>query len=382
MKPALLSALLLSTSGVASFAPPSSSSTRLESARFAAPKRLDDNVDGVLYVNDRCIDCSACSHFAPTVFEGTGRGHHVVHSQPQTNEDVENARAALAACPVTAIRVETAAHRHHRGEEAPSEEEQELAKNLALSPKFNGRSLPFPRPLKDNVWYLGHHNEKSFGATPYLIKLGDDDDTWVMVDTPKCSKSAIDAVTGLTGPDGPAYLLLTHVDDTADHGKWREHFPKLKRIFHSGDLGRHNWIGDKTLETVEILLTEKSTPDELQAFTLDGTPLAPEDVLSHDAVIYHTPGHSPGSISMLHDNVLYTGDTLGYTTRTNSLTGFPNYGNDQALQAKILGKLESLDNWNLVAPGHGHVRDYRDNENLSKEMNEAKAELVSHRRRW
>jgi glyoxylase-like metal-dependent hydrolase (beta-lactamase superfamily II)/ferredoxin len=349
---------------------------------FAAPKRLEDNVDGVLYVNDRCIDCSTCSHFAPSVFERK-QGHHAVHTQPQSSQDVDDARAALAACPVAAIRVETAAHRHHRGQAELSEEEVELAKNLALSPKLNGRDLPFPRALTDNVWYLGHHNEHSFGATPYLTYTTTDsgDKIWIMVDTPRFGKSAINTVTSLTGDKGPDYLLLTHVDDTADHGKWKEEFPNLKRIFHAGDLGRHNWVGDLTLEHVEILLKDTSSEDmpDLQAFDLDGNSLSSKDAKSshHDIVIYHTPGHSPGSISMLQKdgNILFTGDTLAYTQRTHTLTGMPQYGNDRRLQKTMLDKMELLE-WHVLAPGHGHARDFTDKKDIrSHEMQEAKAEL-------
>lgn len=364
---------------------------RSHSTLFAAPKRLDDNVDGVLYVNDRCIDCSTCSHFAPSVFE-IKKGHHAVHTQPQSSEDIDNARAALAACPVAAIRVETAAHRHHRGMADLSEEEASLAKNLALSPKLNGRELPFPRALTDNVWYLGHHNEKSFAATPYLTYTSatdgpgdqESDKIWIMVDTPRFGKSAVEAVTGLTGDTGPDYLMLTHVDDSADHGKWKERFPNLKRIFHAGDLGRHNWIGDLTLEHVEILLHTKSSDsndDELQAFALDGKTLSPEETKSQQVVIYHTPGHSPGSITMLQKDggVLFTGDTLGYTPRTHTLTGFPRYGNNQRLQKTVLDKMETL-HWQVVAPGHGHARNYTDKETnmRKKELQEAKVELESY----
>ena len=39
------------------------------------------------------------------------------------------------------------------------------------------------------------------------------------------------------------------------------------------------------------------------------------------------------------------------------MSGFPRYGNDQELQSKILPLLLDLD-WQVLAPGHGHVRDY------------------------
>lgn len=356
-------------------------STALEAA---PPRRLPDNAEGPLYVNDKCINCSACSMFAPTVFS---RGiatdtHHIVSKQPNSELEIEESRAALAACPVAAIRVEpkkleiaTAA------EETETEIELVLADQLAINPKFNGRELPFPRPVSPNlpdVHFIGYHNSRSFGAAPYLLKVPSSsssvsdakDTTWVLVDTPLYSKRAVEAVESLTGTKGPSYLVLTHVDDTADHNRWKEHYPKLKRIFHAGDLGVHNWIGDQTLEDVEILLHSTSSGTQLQYFDLKGTPIDSnndnddDDTSQDPLVLVHTPGHSPGSISLLKKptadcpGVLFSGDTYSYTTRDGGhLSGFPRYGNDARLQSKILPQLLDLD-WMVLAPGHGHVRDY------------------------
>jgi glyoxylase-like metal-dependent hydrolase (beta-lactamase superfamily II)/ferredoxin len=339
----------------------------------AVPKRFSDNVEGILYVNDRCIDCSACSHYAPTVFQRTSHGHHVVHTQPVSETDIETARAAMAACPVAAIRVETPMSATNSS--SPNHD-LELARNLALSPKFNGRKLPFPRRLTNSVWYVGYHNEYSFGATPYLacVELKESSNIWIMIDSPRYCRSAVDAITSLTGPLGPNYLFLSHVDDTADHGKWKEEFPQMLRIFHSGDLGPNNWLGDSSLETVELLLgtNDHTLPsDGLNGFDLCGVTLSNDKVANakENVVIYHTPGHSPGSISLYlkSDRILFTGDTLAFTQRTMTLTGFPRYGNDLCLQMMTLNRLKDID-WDLVAPGHGHVRDYsgrRDERNLA-----------------
>jgi glyoxylase-like metal-dependent hydrolase (beta-lactamase superfamily II) len=215
-----------------------------------------------------------------------------------------------------------------------------------------------------------------------------------MVDTPVYSKSSLLAVTCVTGPQGPDYLFLTHVDDTADHGEWADAFD-AQQIFHEGDLGRHNWIGDTTLQDVEILL---STPSDaasascgLTAFALDGTPVSLEHWLaetdeSTNVIILHTPGHCPGSISLYKrpdsidgTGLLFTGDTYDYTTReAGHMTGFPKYGNDLVQQSKILKQLLELD-WQVIAPGHGQPRDYRnvDNDSVRKqEMQRALEELT------
>jgi hydroxyacylglutathione hydrolase len=65
--------------------------------------------------------------------------------------------------------------------------------------------------------------------------------------------------------------------------------------------------------------------------------------------VIHTPGHTPGSICLLCERLVFTGDTLfaGGIGRTD----FPG-GSDSEMQLS-LQKLQSLpDNW-LIYPGHG-----------------------------
>ncbi|GAX10731.1 hypothetical protein FisN_14Lh251 [Fistulifera solaris] len=333
------------------------------SGLFVKPSRLPDNVDGVLYVNDQCINCAACSQFAPQSF-ARSEPFHVVYRQPQSALEIQQARQALLACPVAAIRVETKGERQKRRNDSEwKETDQELVDQLSGKDEDG---LAFPRPFLDDipdVYWVGHHNSASFGAIPYLFQTPDHE--WIMVDTPKYGSAAVQGVTSLTGPQGPNYLVLTHVDDTADHRKWADHFaPHLQRIFHSGDLGQHNWLGDTTLEDVEILLENSPSLDELTVFSLNGTRRHEVDWATlTEPVILHTPGHSPGSISLFHNagadcKILFSGDTYAFSTRTNTMTGFPRYGHDRKLQAKMLEKLIAV-NFTVVAPGHGHPRDYR-----------------------
>ena len=361
----------------------------------------------------QCINCAACSGFAKESFtRANHNNYHVVYKQPETVDEINHARAALAACPVAAIRIETLAERRH-GASTPeekkavqdswSEEDEALVKKLSIRPTRHEeedvddgieKGRPFPRPFLEDktigdVFWVGHHNEASFGAIPYLLKTrrgktlsrtseeGVGKEIWIMVDTPRHSTSAVEDIIQLTGPKGPDYLLLTHVDDTADHQKWADVFPGLKRIFHAGDLGRFNWIGDHALEDVEILLPKvEGDRTSLVAYSIDGEPL-PADWLTstsvedYPVVVIHTPGHSPGSISLYKrrdysnekdtasPGILFSGDTYAYTTRNGGyMTGFPKYGHDLMQQAETVAKLMQLD-WEVVAPGHGGARDYR-----------------------
>lgn len=66
--------------------------------------------------------------------------------------------------------------------------------------------------------------------------------------------------------------------------------------------------------------------------------------------VVHTPGHSPGSISLISDNAVFSGDTLfaGSIGRTD-LPG----GDTQALLDAVKDKLFRLDADLPVYPGHG-----------------------------
>ncbi len=66
--------------------------------------------------------------------------------------------------------------------------------------------------------------------------------------------------------------------------------------------------------------------------------------------IIHTPGHTEGSISILVDNILFSGDTLFY--HSIGRTDLPG-GNFEKLKTSIIEKLYTLDDSTIVYTGHG-----------------------------
>jgi len=63
-----------------------------------------ENVDGPFFVDDSCIACVSCITLAGKYFKlKNGNEHSYVFCQPQTPEEFEDCRKALAACPVDAI---------------------------------------------------------------------------------------------------------------------------------------------------------------------------------------------------------------------------------------------------------------------------------------
>ena len=66
--------------------------------------------------------------------------------------------------------------------------------------------------------------------------------------------------------------------------------------------------------------------------------------------VLHTPGHTPGGISLLADNVVFVGDTL--FAESIGRTDFPG-GSYSQLISSIKTKLMVLDEETTVYPGHG-----------------------------
>jgi hydroxyacylglutathione hydrolase len=100
-------------------------------------------------------------------------------------------------------------------------------------------------------------------------------------------------------------------------------------------------------------------PSMMQMFGAEASP--PADITVRDGEyvtigntslqVIHTPGHSPGSISLYHKGIVFTGDTLfvGGVGRTD-LGG----GSWETLVASIQKKLFTLPDDTVVAPGHNY----------------------------
>lgn len=69
-----------------------------------------------------------------------------------------------------------------------------------------------------------------------------------------------------------------------------------------------------------------------------------------DVEIIHTPGHTPGSISVKIGGAVFTGDALFKTSVGR--TDFP-YSSERALIESIKKRLLALDDETVVYPGHG-----------------------------
>ncbi len=66
--------------------------------------------------------------------------------------------------------------------------------------------------------------------------------------------------------------------------------------------------------------------------------------------VIHTPGHTPGGISLVYDNMVFTGDTL--FAEGIGRTDLP-YGSAKDITDSIKNRLFKLDDDTVVYPGHG-----------------------------
>jgi len=283
----------------------------------AAPARgraLPSNVEGNFFVDETCIDCDTCRWMVPSVFS-RGEGQSYVAQQPTTGAEKAATQAAAVACPTGSIR-----SREKGG---------------------SGGREAFPARLDErapSVYHLGYHSPKSFGATPYLVGN-------VMVDSPRYNSRLAKAIEAIAGP--PEFMLLTHIDDVADHALWKQRFPEMKRVMHRADArGPEQWPYIDTRD-VEWLVD-------------DTTRLAP------GLLAVHVPGHSRGSLAFLADStrtggepVLFTGDHLAFNAKLGRLDGLARYGWRTDLQADSIAKLADLDFLHIL-PGHGRRLSFDD----------------------
>jgi len=66
--------------------------------------KFPDNVPGLFYCDDQCIDCDLCREIAPDNFKrNDDKGYSYVYKQPVTEQELELCEQALDGCPVEAI---------------------------------------------------------------------------------------------------------------------------------------------------------------------------------------------------------------------------------------------------------------------------------------
>eukprot|EP00953_Heterococcus_sp_UTEX-ZZ885_P003919 2620-Heterococcus_DN1.PRE.2 len=376
-------------------------------AMTAAHKaRRASNAPGNLFVDESCIDCDTCRWMAPETYQRVDHAS-VVSKQPSTQDELRSAYRAMVSCPTGSIRLER-----------PDPMIKEVLADFPLA--VDEQRLP-------GVYHLGFHSKDSYGGTPWLIAR---EQGGVMVDSPRYSSKLAAAITTMLG-GAPAYMLLTHelscdhiaaslsaashqrphaADDIADHAKWAAAFPTMKRIMHTGDIGKYRSVKPGV---IEIELSDSNADRYIACYNGDKRAVWE---LAPDLLVIHTPGHTEGCVSLFFDSssnssssssgstsssstssssssstsssssnssesgstaaasskgegVLFTGDHLAYSHSRSALTGFPGYNRAGLLRqadsiAVLAGSNSSSDsksdapNWLWVLPGHGRLTSF------------------------
>ncbi|KAK4535480.1 hypothetical protein CDCA_CDCA05G1505 [Cyanidium caldarium] len=308
---------------------------RLHCSQHGGGTRRPENVPGDWFVTSGCIDCDVCRWMAPSVFDRLNEQSAVKH-QPASRAEELRALQAAASCPVGTIRTER----------PPSKE-------LSLEAR---QSFPEPIPLGEDarngtrVYHMGYHSHKSFGATAYLVLPGGE--AWrnsaFLMDSPRFFRPLADQTERLLRTENRQlrYMVLSHVDDVADHDQWAERFG-VPRIIHGDDIG---YYGEDGLGGVEMKLQGTGPwallPDRLEPLKEDaGAPV--------DVKLVHVPGHTPGCITAVVDRyAAFTGDHIAYSNTRKAFGAFPGvcwYDWNQVIDS-IRGLAREEFVW--VFPGH------------------------------
>jgi len=265
-------------------------------ARISA--RLSENAAGDFFVDDSCIDCETCRIVAPGTFARSDRlGLSIVRRQPASREDELRAAMALVSCPTSSIGTESKLDVHEAVEALPD-------------------------PIAGGVFYCGYASEDSFGAASYLVKRASGN---VLVDSPRAARPLMERIASL---GGVATMFLSHRDDVADHAKYARRFG-CARVLHAADVGADTREVERRIEG--------DAPVEL----------AP------DLIAIPVPGHTRGSMVLLHHEFLFTGDHLWGTDDGDGLdAGRSVCWYSWPEQVRSMEKLLAFD-FEWVLPGHG-----------------------------
>lgn len=156
-----------------------------------------------------------------------------------------------------------------------------------------------------------------------------------------------DLITRRLAADDLAVTAIVATHAHFDHVLAAERIRELTGaafLLHDDDKVLLGWMR----ESVRLFLGEDSPPPP----AVDGS-AREGDLLkagSTELEVVHTPGHSPGSIALVGEGAVFSGDTLfaGSIGRTD-LPG----GDARALLGAVRGKLFELDGSLAVYPGHG-----------------------------
>lgn len=294
-----------------------------------ARRRLE-NAEGNFYVDSSCIDCDTCRWLAPKTFTVAGN-QAAVHTQPLSKESQTQALRALLSCPTGSIRTQT-----------PVPLVQEAIAGFPMPVTGTLCSTPVP-----DIFFNGFTSKETYGCASWLLVHRGASPYAVMFDCPRFYRPLAKAIKRTAEPvGGVKYIVLSHLDDVAQHGEWAAALG-AERIIHEEECTE--W---QRTDECEIKLSTKDFPYSLA----DGSELL------------HLPGHTVGSIALLHrpSESLFLGDHLAYVPRLEHLAATTKFcKNSWKRQIETVERMKDipfLHGW----PGHYrhfHFKDAEDRRN-------------------
>lgn len=195
-------------------------------------------------------------------------------------------------------------------------------------------------------------------TTPYLTNcylIGDEQSKTCALVDPGGSRRAVLEMVERSGLRLEKILLTHgHYDHVKEVDALAEIFPHAAIYLHRGDVREDD---------------ARLFPPLAHGFNCweDGDTVSigrPEDGVNLH--VLHTPGHSPGSVTLLAEGVIFCGDTLF----AGSCGRWDLPGGDQATLEASLARLEKLEGDYKVCPGHGPLstlaRERKINPHLSR----------------
>ncbi len=260
---------------------------------------LAENAPGDWFVDSSCIDCDMCRALAPSTYERSDRAEQsFVARQPLSPDERRRAALALVACPTSSI---------------------------GTSDKRDVRwaSSAFPIPIDDRgvVYFCGYASEDSFGASSYLIRRSGGN---VLIDSPRAVKALMDNIEAL---GGVSTMVLTHRDDVADHEAFHRRFG-CARVIHEADKAALGGPAEQIIQGRDPAW------------------------IAEDLLVIPVPGHTRGSMALLHDGHLFSGDHLWYEEGEGLYASRGVCWYSWAEQTRSMERLLELD-FTWVLPGHG-----------------------------
>ncbi|MEM2989089.1 MAG: MBL fold metallo-hydrolase [Candidatus Bathyarchaeia archaeon] len=164
----------------------------------------------------------------------------------------------------------------------------------------------------------------------------------IVIDPGGDAERILEAIRGLGVDVGAIYATHAHFDHVLAVDRLREEL-SCKFFLHEGD----KWLLGRMPESVRRHLGYEvpgvANPD---AYVEEGQLV---DVGDYELRVLHTPGHTPGGISLVGEGIAFTGDTLfaGSVGRTDF------EGGDAAALSRSILRLLSLPDQYEVRPGHG-----------------------------